>query len=1044
MTYPRIFSLSTVGVLRHYRQDYLIHHARTDFTGSNGVGKSVIADLLQIIFVPDYKLIKFGTDGLNHSLRQPERLPHNVREAYAFLNIEVEEGAFITVGTCIPNNKGRPITPFLILKDADQNKRLGELAYTKEQLPLHSYFIKNEMLLSLQDLAKRLRDEHHLYLSFYETKEKKNELFSFLYRKEILPINLSIEDNLKAFAKVIQSFSKAKTLDVDNSKSLKAFLFEDEASYDKTFRTHRNDLQKLLRDYQDLEAYIDNLEQKQKHLTELEDKEEKMKRAQEQLLVAEVNFAFQSTQVAEGKSEQAGRRLEEYREERGFLERRKDKLDRLVNLSEKRLKAYQEGVTALVQYSYEYEKLEEVQSKISRFVEAQAPNIDELAGHKVDLDQLDDREILRRIAEFKPVYEQYGSLQTIENMYREQTELIERQKRDLHSKTEHLSSLIELLTEESDKDLLAKVVERKEVLSPNQETALFHLLDVHWQKPAEAQSGSRYVQSLDFLQDENIQYDEHNGGVWLDLGQIKEFALHRDEQQIFDDPERFEQMLKRTVEEFQDQLKTKRTLWEELEKFQQNQDFNLPFLQLDQRLRNSTDLEDLKKTALIIQNLDNKIASLELRRQEHTRVLFNLSREIPFPVRNGDLEQQIAKRKNGLGKMRQRSTKLIKLQGGEEGRAKSLGELIPQLEREVSDNKRNHREKLLSYNEKDLEARKLGVQIELAAQKSITSSDVEASKENFREAQTAYNTEYRLMTKLFSEAADESNPEINEQVDSERYEFSILEKVLLGPKIKHRDNIAEALRESNRKRIDIASNIHTAMLKIFSQTQRGYNDHLNTVRGLNSFFRGHKISNKYFFSIAFSPNPVFDIEWIDELRSKLRSVHQPGGLPFGDSVETFVEDFFKSVSNYKHNVDVYTLLSPKAYFDLQVSLKDEDGKDYPGSTGEAYSAIVLLGIGRLSKVQKAERKGLRFIILEEMANLDKTNFNSFPEIARDFGYQIITMTPEPYGSNSEEGWYLHHLIEHPDFSDINNEPLSYYKTNEHNEDLKTYLAALER
>ena len=45
--YPKIFSLSTVGIRQHNNCDYLLHPIRTDFTGDNGLGKSVIADLMQ-------------------------------------------------------------------------------------------------------------------------------------------------------------------------------------------------------------------------------------------------------------------------------------------------------------------------------------------------------------------------------------------------------------------------------------------------------------------------------------------------------------------------------------------------------------------------------------------------------------------------------------------------------------------------------------------------------------------------------------------------------------------------------------------------------------------------------------------------------------------------------------------------------------------------------------------------------------------------------------------------------------------------------------
>lgn len=49
--YPRIYSLSTVGIIHHQENDYIFHPARTDFIGDSGSGKSIIADLLQLIFV---------------------------------------------------------------------------------------------------------------------------------------------------------------------------------------------------------------------------------------------------------------------------------------------------------------------------------------------------------------------------------------------------------------------------------------------------------------------------------------------------------------------------------------------------------------------------------------------------------------------------------------------------------------------------------------------------------------------------------------------------------------------------------------------------------------------------------------------------------------------------------------------------------------------------------------------------------------------------------------------------------------------------------
>jgi hypothetical protein len=96
-----------------------------------------------------------------------------------------------------------------------------------------------------------------------------------------------------------------------------------------------------------------------------------------------------------------------------------------------------------------------------------------------------------------------------------------------------------------------------------------------------------------------------------------------------------------------------------------------------------------------------------------------------------------------------------------------------------------------------------------------------------------------------------------------------------------------------------------------------------------------------------------------------------------------LEDFFKKLAKLKERVPIAQLLDPKTYFHLSTKLEDELGEDISGSTGESYSAIALLAVARLS-TQKANPKGLRFIILEELGSMDNTNFNIFPDIAEEF------------------------------------------------------------
>ena len=218
------------------------------------------------------------------------------------------------------------------------------------------------------------------------------------------------------------------------------------------------------------------------------------------------------------------------------------------------------------------------------------------------------------------------------------------------------------------------------------------------------------------------------------------------------------------------------------------------------------------------------------------------------------------------------------------------------------------------------------------------------------------------------------------------------------------------------------------------------------VTELNFFFQENKISHGYSFRIDFNDRKDISIDWISKMRERAK-VQRFGADLFSDleginTADSSPEKLIISIAqafSQARNCELEDLLNPKYYFELRVGLFDEKNNKYSGSGGQAYTALALLCIGRLSVIQREkDRPGVRFIIIEELSNIDDTNFGLFPQIAEQFGYQLLTMTPKPFGTYSEDNWFLHMLVRGKD-KDINYQPMSFFKTKNTKKLLKDYL-----
>jgi len=1052
MNFPRIYSLSTVGVLKHYVHDYLFHPVRTDFVGPNGVGKSIIADLMQLMFIYDNELIRFGTDGLQQDKRSVETLPYKTSFAYCFLNIEVKSNEFITTGILINGGRGKRVTPFVIVKNADLKQPSEHLCLSAEDIIFANGIVNADVIPDITALANRLLKEKNIYLRVFRNKEDINEYYRFLYEKNILPVNLSNEKNLSSYAKVIQSFSKAKSLNLSGaqaSRSLKEFLFE-ESDEDilSSYSSQQIALEKILKEFKRLSEDISALQKKLKTLLELQEQNEKYIRLYKDYRKTELSIAYNTWQYLKT---QEGNEKHILQQKQNEFSKLKATNERLPMLNNKIVAAFK---TANANYDLhtEYEKFtlndEAFASEINELRLLVLPEVDgswKTEVGNVDISVRSAKDFKNEINFASAYLKKYKTLSLVISERNKQREVIDKLKRNYKTEKEEKEKLHKLLTNEGEESFIHWFMSNGPVLTKDQTQLLLHFASIPVSEIKNPLRNARVLDPAQLFKDFEIKTVAGNKGYWLKLGAISEYVEFSPDASLFDGKKNLEQSVKKIANKLNEEISDLEDKLAELTKVDDGLAYNKKILDFsfDLSIVEKGNIEKLKTAVACIIKIDEKFDLLKRDRENNRMALENISSKIN--TRAIGHEPEVAKRSLNTIRNRcnERQKKIASYIGRIEGELRiaeresaslqiTLLTTTKDLLNKEADFKRLNAEYFEMYRENVEEF------------PSITEA-LDMLKRNYEAAFETYKTNYIGATHLFDETSNSKNTSVNIEITTQNYSFRVLEVALLGTRIKTTDDIADALSEANQNRLTIADGIRDNMIKVFENTISRYKKYKEQVQTINVFFKGRKISNRFFFKLGFTDDKTINIALVSEMGNQIRLTAKQGELPFDQSVDEFIEDFFKKMAKLKDKVPIDKLLSPKTYFDLGVSLTDEKDVEIPGSTGEAYSAIALLGIARLSVVNKEQRTGLRFIILEEIGSLDNTNFNTFPAIASEFGYQIITMAPHPFNISLSDEWYAHHLIKGKSDENINFCPTaSYFKTKGGAEDLSVYLNKLSQ
>lgn len=280
--FPRIYSLSTIGIKSHFNCDYKFHPLRTDFSGESGSGKSMVADMIQLILVGPaaYKSSTEGNKERTAAGMVIESKGKLFGLGYIFLNIEVSPKKFVVLGSYIEQSS-KHIVPFIIQAGLDWESNLSPLP----RPVFYADLIFDNHVLPIESLGEKLEGS---YIKSFTARK----YHSLLYENGLLSIDLSqSKKTLDAFASIYRSFARGRGFKKD-SESLKNFLFgdEDETNLLNKFKEEVKSINEDFHEHRRYKSEIEIIGKKQGLVSDILAKRKDFKQKEENYLVSRLLY----------------------------------------------------------------------------------------------------------------------------------------------------------------------------------------------------------------------------------------------------------------------------------------------------------------------------------------------------------------------------------------------------------------------------------------------------------------------------------------------------------------------------------------------------------------------------------------------------------------------------------------------------------------------------------------------------------------------------------------------------------------------------------
>jgi ABC-type dipeptide/oligopeptide/nickel transport system ATPase component len=1034
--YPRLYSLSTLGIRQHQEFDYKLHGFRTDFVGDSGCGKSMIADLIQLVFVGS-EAFHSATESMDARdvdtmvLKSTQGRGSDI--GYVILNIEYNHDSFLVIGAYLESTS-KHTRSFVIQASYDENN----LTPLTRPVLVEDLFVQDQ--IPTQEMLKQALEEKGM---IYQAVGQRKKFHSLLFKHNLLTIDLSQSAQiLRDYAIIIQSFSRGKSLEVGNSSSLKSFLFGDEKAKEITqkYKKAVEELQTTLKEFTQNRAQIELVTKKYNAIKVLKAYLDTFETAQ--ALYLDKLCAYLRQQTDESLA--------------SFKDSSKDYIDGVyaVIAAKKVIKDQLSGESQKIQdleaeadYSKEvYNSAYSTHNKLIPFVKL-------LKTYDCDTERLKEiyktyhlnkyRKVI--IDSVEKVFRQNDLMELIENFAHlpgtpEIIDDIEHQLSLLNTQVKQKQDLLAFADINNQGSLGNWAIKNYQPYTLEVESILMHYKKLPLLAPQESQA--QYIPSPENLLNEILISDRSKDGFWLNTGAIRQYIAYIDKQ-LF---------ISKDVNELKDILESlSLDLQQELDEL-----FNTRTqLQLFRTtILNTSDYSTYLSIRAYADELFNfkVLTGLEIAETEFTTGLALVAEQTLIEEDYLKASEDWTVRQNNVNNFKRLIESLRRADEQIRNRTtgdayqnllKTIIETFPDLkveednERQIGEyfvssfNKAINKEQWITKSVTDNISRisRNDIQKQLESYEQIKKESDEAFKlarftlarepdisawdqhylpqpaeeeKNWIKSKSVYEAKFRDIAAEYAKGDAyrfENNHNYLELCTSVLPEAFLTEEVKEDSSIEVIEHYLSQINEKNK-------NLNTRKLQrireILEEVGEEISKRLDTVRQIHNFLNHEEreITGGHRASLRHDAINSYPKDWIEAYIDKLEKENTL--FATGETLNELLKDSIsleEKMINAFHNFGghrgikpkIEDLLNPNSYFNLSFKMESHaTGKTNSGSTGQTYAATALLCIARLSLVNRtavSQKKppGIRFMPVDEAEGLG-SNFDMLYEIAREFDW----------------------------------------------------------